>query len=124
MAKLMSAPELDAEQVETVAHAIYRAELLQLFPRHAAASAKPDSPYWRDYWNGQPARTRMSYRQQAIAALKASSLLERVAELERNVAAAKADLECYSSGPEGDRLARRDALDHLKQIKNLPEIGS
>jgi hypothetical protein len=86
MVKLMSQPDLDADLVERTAHAIYRAELTCLFPRHDAASAPVDSPRWQQFWEGATARTRASYRQQAIAALKASLLLERVAELEAEIA--------------------------------------
>lgn len=98
MVKLMTAPDLDAKQVEDVAQAIQRAELATLFPKHAAVVVPVDSPYWRDYWNGQAARTRMSYRQQAIAALRASKLLEQVEELEQRIALARTELEMQPVG--------------------------
>lgn len=40
-------------------------------------------------------------------------LRARVGRLEQQIARAMADLECYGQTPEGDRLARRDALEHL-----------
>lgn len=116
MAKLMTAPDLDAKQVEDVAQAIQRAELSVLFPRHAAASKPVDSQEWKDYWTGQVARTRMSYRQQAIAALRASQLLERVAQLEQAIERALTDLSCYGHDATGDARARYDAKRHLVKV--------
>lgn len=43
----------------------------------------------------------------------AAELQARVSRLEQQIARAMADLECYGHTPEGDRLARRDALEHL-----------
>ena len=116
MANLLTQPDLDAGLVERTAQAIYRAELLCLFPRHAAASAAEDSGAWKLHWQGQAARTRMSYRQQAIAALRASELLERVAELERAFERANTDLEAYAHTPDGNAWARRDVTAHLRKV--------
>jgi hypothetical protein len=122
MPKLMTQPDLDAGLVERVAHAVYRAELLTLFPHHDAASADLDSPRWKQHWEGQPARTRMSYRQQAIAALRASELLERVAELERAIEQANTDLAAYAHDKDGNAWARRDVTAHLRKVHDK-QIG-
>lgn len=45
----------------------------------------------------------------------------RLGRVAQKVAAAKADLRCYENSPEGDRLARRDALSHLNEIDGLPK---
>lgn len=105
MPELLTQPDLDAAVVEETAQAIYRAELLCLFPRHAAASLPVDSPGWKLHWQGQAARTRMSYRQQAIAALRASKLLEQVADLEERIAAAQRELVIYAGEMTASELA-------------------
>lgn len=118
MPELLTQPDLDAAVVEETAQAIYRAELLCLFPRHAAASLPVDSPGWKLHWQGQAARTRMSYRQQAIAALRASKLLERVAELEQAIERANTDLEAYGHDDIGNANARLDVKRHLQKVHN------
>lgn len=121
MPNLMTQPDLDAAVVERTAHAIYRAELLVLFPRHDAASADPDSPRWKQHWEGQAARTRMSYRQQAIAALRASELLERVADLEERIEAAQRELVIYAGEMTASELAGKVRRVGRVLAKSRPE---
>jgi hypothetical protein len=121
MAEAMTATDLDADLVERTAKTIGRARLLTEYS-HDPVTISVDG--YDLYFRNAHASYRLALRQQAIAVLRGSELLERVAELERKVAAAKADLECYGADPEGDRLARQDALGHLSKIKNLPEIGA
>lgn len=109
-------PGLDAGLVERTAHAINRAELLTLYPNHVAASAPVESGHWQSYWDGHAARTRMSYRQQAVAALRASQLVERVAELEQAIERANTDLEAYALDADGNAWARRDVTAHLRKV--------
>jgi hypothetical protein len=112
MAELLTAIDLDADLVERTAKAIGRARLLTDYPGDPMISADGYALYWRQVH----ASYRLALRQQAIAVLRASRLLERVAELERAIERANTDLEAYDHTACGDALARHDARQHLSKV--------
>lgn len=113
MPKLLTQPDLDAALVERTAKAIGRARILADYP--------PPEPMISEdgyalYWERESPEYRARFRRQAIAALRASALLERVAELERAIERANTYLGAYAHDANGNAWARREATAHLRKV--------
>jgi hypothetical protein len=107
-------PEIPAELIETTAKAIYRAKLQYDDPKNAMATCTADE---FDYlWPVCVfSTTRLVLLEQAVAALRASALMERVAELEETIKVTRNRLyDLESSTPELDEICIRL---HLVKIK-------
>jgi hypothetical protein len=104
-------PELDADLVERTAKAIGRARLLTEYPNDPVTISEDGyALYFRD----AHASYRLALRQQAIAVLRASLLLERVAELERAISTAHGhlmDLDAPTPSVEAARARLNRAMD-------------
>lgn len=83
---MTSTTDLDAALVERTAKAIGRARILADYP-------PPEPTISEDgyalYWKQESPEYRDRFLRQAVAALRASELLERVADLEKRISEAK-----------------------------------
>jgi hypothetical protein len=113
MAGRSAARDLDADLVERTAKAIGRARLLTDYANDPVTISEDG---YALYFRQAHASYRLALRQQAIAVLRASHLVERVAELERAIERANTDLEAYGHTACGDALARHDARQHLRKV--------
>lgn len=117
MPELMTQPDLDAALIERTAKAIGRARILADYP-------PPEPTISEDgyalYWKQESPEYRDRFRRQAIAALRASKLLEQVAELEARITAARQEMEIRLGDGARDLADRLHRADRVLS-KSLPE---
>jgi len=118
MAEAMTATDLDADLVERTAKTIGRARLLTEYS-HDPVTISVDG--YDLYFRNAHASYRLALRQQAIAVLRGSELLERVAELEERMAAAQRELVIYAGEMTGPALARKVSRVDSILSKPVPE---
>lgn len=99
-ARLLGQEVESEELVERTAKAIFQANAFGLRPLPPAADLT-------ELWNAALMTSRVRYRNQALAALAASGLLDRVQDLEQRIAAARNELVIYGGEMNGPALARK-----------------
>jgi hypothetical protein len=109
-AAALAQDEKTAQLVERTALAIFTGSGL-----HAPATSAEEAA-WLSLWINSDPGTRIRCRNQARAALAASELLERVAELERAIERANTDLAAYAHDEDGNAWARRDVTARLRKV--------
>lgn len=112
-------PELDADLVERTAKAIGLARLYTDYPG-GRGDAVISADRYATYWRQTDPSERNRYRRQAVAALRASELLEQVAELEARITAARQEMEIRLGDGTRDLADRLHRADRVLS-KPLPE---